>query len=308
MSSVIRDWEEVEIAEQSLWAAIPSFFRCTTAPVLTFRRLGDPELMQAIHTRFQPRPTDVHIVTYPKAGTSWIQEIAWLVNHDADLEAARSTPSSQRTVYIELAVPGVDKLTQLDAAADPRHVKWHHSAWLLPAEVVREGKVIYLMRNPKDTVVSWYHFQRMNKLYAFQGTFDEFFELFLAHQVPYGSYWENVLSWWAVRQQPNVLFLTYEDLHQDLHGEVGKVANFLGRSLTPEQVNRIVEHSSFEQMRANPMTNASQMPKIEGESDFMRKGKVGDWKNYFSAEQDVRMNAWIKQHLGDIQIPMLFET
>jgi sulfotransferase len=49
----------------------------------------------------------------------------------------------------------------------------------LPERVVNEGKIIYLLRNPKDTVVSWYHFQRMNVLYGFTGSFDEFFELFL---------------------------------------------------------------------------------------------------------------------------------
>ena len=68
-------------------------------------------------------------------------------------------PSSQRTVYIELDLPGADKLTQLEAATGPRHIKWHHSAKLLPRRVLEEGRIIYLMRNPKDVVVSWYHFQ-----------------------------------------------------------------------------------------------------------------------------------------------------
>ena len=54
----------------------------------------------------------------------------------------------------------------LDAAASPRHIKWHHPAWLLPPAVVSSGRVIYLYRNPKDTVVSWYHFQRLNPLYG----------------------------------------------------------------------------------------------------------------------------------------------
>merc|ERR1719487_907546 len=124
--------------------------------------------MRDIHARFEPRADDVHVVTYPKAGTSWIQEIAWLVNHGADFEAANSRPSGERTVYIELAVKGRDKLAELASKVGPRHIKWHHPAWLLPTEVVHEAKVIYLMRNPKDTVVSWYHFQRMNKLYEFQ--------------------------------------------------------------------------------------------------------------------------------------------
>merc|ERR1712232_1292222 len=138
-----------------------------------------------------------------------------------------------------------------------------------------------------------------NALYAFKGTFDQFFDLFLQHKIPYGSYWDNVHSWWALRHQPNVLFMTYEDLHSDLGSQVWKVSQFLGARLSSYQTAAIVEHTSFDQMRANPMTNAATMPKIKGEGEFMRKGKVGDWKNYFSAEQNERMEAWITEHLKD---------
>ena len=156
-------WSELVLPSQALWGGIPSYYRHPTLPILTFRTaagagLGDPLTMAAVASRFEPRPSDVHIVTYPKAGTSWIQEVAWLVNHDADFERSTRVPSSQRTVYIE-ADFGADKLTQLEAATGPRHIKWHHSSDLLPRRVVEEGRIIYLMRNPKDVVVSWYHFQ-----------------------------------------------------------------------------------------------------------------------------------------------------
>ena len=162
-------WEEgIVFPKQHLWKGIASYSRTpgppgACGPVLAFRSekagLGDPVTMAAITARFRPRPTDLHVVTYPKArashhsgpslgslpphtrfrvlcptwlpclldadwclrsdvmpgsclqaGTSWIQEVAWLVNHGADLEGSRSTPSGQRTVYIELSRPGVDKL------------------------------------------------------------------------------------------------------------------------------------------------------------------------------------------------------
>jgi len=179
---------------------------------------------------------------------------------------------------------------------------------MLPDGVLQEGKVIYLMRNPKDTVVSWYHFQRMNKLYQFQGDFDDFFDLFLTHKTPYGSYWENVHSWWAHGDRDNVLLLTYEALHEDLEREVRKVADFLGRRLSDEQIVAIANHANFEQMKANPMTSASSMPKVQGETDFMRKGKVGDWKNYLSAAQDARMNAWIAEYNKEYDLPLQFDV
>ena len=230
-------WSHVVLPSQALWSAIPSYYRHRRLPILSFRSvqagLGDPAIMDAIAARFEPRPSDVHIITYPKAGTSWIQEVAWLVNHDADFQGSSSIPSSQRTVYVELDLPGVDKLARLETATGPRHVKWHHSADLIPRRVAEEGRIIYLMRNPKDLVVSWYHFQRMNKLYAFTGTFDEFFEHFLRGDVAYGSYWHNVLSWWARRAHPNVLFLTYEEMHLDLPDGKQQLGDCLPSSISP---------------------------------------------------------------------------
>jgi len=185
--------------------------------------------------------------------------------------------------------------------------RWHHAAWLLPPAVTQHSKIIYLYRNPKDTAVSWFHFQRMNKLYQFQGDFATFLDLFLAHDVPYGSWCENIRSWWALRNQPNVLLLSYEDLHTDLPAAVEKVAAFLGRALTPAQVQTVVGHCGFDAMRANPMTNASHMARVEGETEFLRKGQVGDWKNYFSPEQDARIDEWVNEHLGELGIPFVYE-
>ena len=310
----VQSWTSVTLPEQALWTGIPSYQRHRQLPVLTFATktagLGDSATLAEIARRYEPRPTDVHIVTYPKAGTSWIQEVAWLVNHNADIAQSNALPSSQRTIYIELRTSKMDRLAQLHEhpAASPRHIKWHHCSQLLPRRVVDEGKIIYLMRNPKDTVVSWYHFQRMNALYGFTGTFDDFFELFLRGDVAYGSYWHNVLSWWRMRHRANVLFLTYEEMHADLSAVVRKVAAFLGKELTAAQVATVAEHCQFGQMRRNPTTNAAQMPKVAGEADFMRKGQVGDWRNYLSEEQNRRMDAWVAEHVGDHErLPLVYQ-
>ena len=78
----------------------------------------------------------------------------------------------------------------------------------------------------------------------------------------YGSYWENLRSWWVLRDQPNVLILSYEEMQADLAAVVGKVATFLEVVLTAEQVAAIAGHCSLDSMRSNPMTNASSMPAI----------------------------------------------
>mmetsp|Transcript_76188 Transcript_76188/g.153048 ORF Transcript_76188/g.153048 Transcript_76188/m.153048 type:complete len:338 (-) Transcript_76188:203-1216(-) len=306
-----ESWTSFTLPEQALWTGIQSYQRHPTLPVLTFATesagLGDPATLAEIAHRYVPRPTDVHIVTYPKAGTSWIQEVVWLVNHEADIPTSKKVPSSERTVYIELRTPRTDKLSHLAVLASPRHIKWHHSSPLLPKLVVDKGRVIYLLRNPKDTVVSWYYFQRMNALYGFTGDFDAFFELFLRGDVAYGCYWHNVLSWWRLRHRANVLLLTYEEMHADLPAVVLQVAAFLGKDLTAMQVAAIAEHCQFQRMKRNPATNAALMPKVAGETDFMRKGQVGDWRNHLSEEQSRRMDAWIDENVGDERLPLVYD-
>eukprot|EP00092_Neocalanus_flemingeri_P039868 GFUD01043423.1.p1 GENE.GFUD01043423.1~~GFUD01043423.1.p1 ORF type:complete len:322 (+),score=76.56 GFUD01043423.1:113-1078(+) len=306
-------WDCVTLPEQQLWSSVPFFHRCrspTGSQILSLTNIGGPAILQAIHRHFHHRDSDVHVVTYPKAGTSWLQEIVWLVNHQADVEQSSLTPSGQRTVYIELIHKDGgedDRVKSLENMASPRHVKWHHPAWLLPKKVTESGKIIYLYRNPKDTAVSWFHFQRMNKLYGFTGTFEEFLPLFMEDKVPYGSYWENLHSWWKLKDQENVLILTYESLQVDIEQGIRKIANFLEKDISDEQIGIIRRHTSFASMKANPMTNGSKIPKIEGESDFLRKGKVGDWKNYFSSEQNEKMENWIENNNQDNKIPMVFE-
>ena len=73
---------------------------------------------------------------------------------------------------------------------------------------------------------------------------------------------------------PNVLVLSYEAMHADLQSVTHQVARFLNKELTDAQVESIVQHCSLDAMRSNPMTNASAMPAIAGEGQFLRKGQV----------------------------------
>lgn len=78
-------------------------------------------------------------------------------------------------------------------------------------------------------------------------------------------------------------------------------ARFLGKTLTPEQVTELAEHLSFKNMKVNPFVNqecvVENLRKIHGRthnSQFMRKGKVGSWKEELSPETVAKMDAWIE--------------
>ena len=67
---------------------------------------------------------------------------------------------------------------------------------------------------------------------------------------------------------------------------IQRVASFLDKQLTEEQIDTIVEYTQFKNMKVNPMVNKSDRPFLDmSKVQFFRKGEVGDWLNYFSDEQ-----------------------
>ena len=76
---------------------------------------------------------------------------------------------------------------------------------------------------------------------------------------------------------------------QDSPGAIQKIAKFIGKELPPEIVERIANQTSFNAMKKDEKVNYSWINGIKG--DFIRKGEVGDWKNYFTEEQNKRLDS-----------------
>ncbi|KXJ05332.1 sulfotransferase 1C2A, partial [Exaiptasia diaphana] len=111
----------------------------------------------------------------------------------------------------------------------------------------------------------------------------------------YGSWIDHVLGWWAHRDDDNVLFLKYEDMKKDLPCAVQQIAKFLGKDLSPEMIQRIADQTTFTAMSDGKGRFYDNEPdylklKTPGATKFLRKGEVGDWKNYFTDEQNRRFD------------------
>ncbi|KAH7962868.1 hypothetical protein HPB52_018403 [Rhipicephalus sanguineus] len=99
------------------------------------------------------------------------------------------------------------------------------------------AKYIYVTRNPYDCCVSYYHHCKGLPWYRFtDGSFDDFVDAFVRGKATYGDYFDHLLSWYDHRNDPNVLFLTYEDLKKDAPVSVLKIADFLGAREYGEQL------------------------------------------------------------------------
>lgn len=249
------------------------------------------DIWDQIHN-FQAREDDILIATFPKAGTTWTQEIVDLIMLNGDVERSMRAPCFVKVPFIDLnPKPMLSGVDAANAMKSPRLLKTHLPIQLVPPSFWEKNvKVIYVARNAKDCMVSYFHFQRMNKGLPDPGTWNEYFSTFLAENVAWGSWFDHVIGWWKVKDKHQILYVFYEDMIEDPRREIRKISTFLGKELTEEVVDAIQHHTSFDAMKDNPMTNCSVLPSSifdQSISPFIRKGKVGDWKNHFLVAQNI---------------------
>lgn len=258
---------------------------------------------------FRPDPSDLLIATYPKAGTTWTQEIVDLLLHNGDAEACKRAPTPVRSPFLEIFSPppipsGLDLLEKMDP---PRVIKTH-----LPFQLVPPGfwenkcKAIYVARNAKDNLVSYYYFDLMNQTQPEPGPFDGYIHKFMQGELSWGSWYDHVKGYWLEREKRNILYLFYEDMKENPRREVERIMRYLDLSVSDEVISQIVELTSFKNMKENPMANYSCVPSPvfdQSISPFMRKGEVGDWKNHFTPEQSKLFDEDYEKQMKDVNIP-----
>ncbi|ODM95898.1 Sulfotransferase family cytosolic 1B member 1, partial [Orchesella cincta] len=263
---------------------------------------------------FEVRDDDLWLVSFVKAGTTWTKEMAWLIGNDLDYERAKQF-AYMRFPYFEFdATWSVDMSTyKLERKNDangatpntmqivqnmksPRFIQ-SHLPWSMLPKQIRNGekkpKMIYVARNPKDVCVSFYHHRVLIEGYF--GSMDDHVEEFT-----------NDLEFWERKNDPNVLFITYEELKQDLSKVVDRATEFLGKPISDEDKQVLLNHLSFESMKSNPYVNNDEvtnlLTKVHGvarQSHFIRKGKVGSWKEELSEESQQKINEWFVKNKID---------
>ena len=201
---------------------------------------------------FEPRPTDVFVATYPKCGTTLMQQIVHGLRTGGDLDFE---DISAVVPWLELAFDlGIDPTTE--QRANPRAFKTHLDRGSLPLG----GRSIYVLRDPDAALVSFYHF--FSGWFFEPGAIDlERFALdFVLSRSGRGDYWEHLVSWWPARRDPQVLYLFYEDVVADLEACVRRVAAFidlaaeqdLDEAALEARIEIATRQSSMEFMRRHP--------------------------------------------------------
>lgn len=156
-------------------------------------------------------------------------------------------------------------------------------------------KIVYITRNPKDTLVSMWHF--FNKLrtpeegpYPLENTF----ESFCNGVFHFGPFFDHVLEYWneSLKMPQKILFLKYEELQRNPKEQVKRLASFLGKPFAEEkEAEELIWRCSLERLK-NLEVNKNGVDPWVGmpNSSFFRNGVVGDWKNTLTLEMGKRID------------------
>ncbi|XP_059215418.1 amine sulfotransferase-like [Centropristis striata] len=238
-------------------------------------------------------------------GTAWMQQILVQIMDAAHPDGTEDATNRARVPWLEERTAD-DPLRE---RPDPRMFGTHLPPDMLPQGVkAKRIKVVYVWRNPKDILVSLYHFAHSWVLLEPPQSFEDFFQQFLDGNVYMGSWFDHVREYQEARDQLDIHFVKYEDMLKDLRGEVVKLCAFLGKDLTNEAVDHVVETSIFKNMKTNPKANYKDLVDINRyKKETMRKGIAGDWKNHFTVAQNERFDYVFKEKMSNFPLTCVWE-
>lgn len=149
--------------------------------------------------------------------------------------------------------------------------------------------------------VSYYHLHRLFKTLDYRGTFDEFWEFFEQDKLQWCPFWEHINESWALRDDPNLLFLFYEDMQKNLTVSIEKIARFLGVNANEAEILKLAQHLDIRTFRQNSSVNSENLQELglvnETDQRFIRKGESGESTTMFSHELNQRADKWIQKNL-----------
>ncbi|NXN27389.1 ST3A1 sulfotransferase, partial [Nycticryphes semicollaris] len=265
-----------------------------------------PEYVASLED-FEIRDSDIFLVTYPKSGTVWTQNILSLILHEGHRNGTENMETMERIPWLEYNLQNMD-YTKLPL---PRVFASHLPYYLVPRDLRnKRGRVIYVSRNPKDVMVSYYHFSKYMNTLEDVPDFNLHMERFLAGKVVASSWLDHISGWYSHAEDFNILFLTYEDMKKDLRSAVLKICNFLDKKLSEEEVDSVVRQATFENMKKDPRANYENLPDdmvAKDKGSFLRKGTVGDWKNIMTVAQNERFDKVLKEKIKALPIKFIWD-
>lgn len=248
--------------------------------------------------RETPSASDVLLVSFPKSGSNWLRFLVLSM-------AIGGRRQSLSFPIVESMIPdleyGMNRLNfrKKSKLAWKSHQPFRAKAagpaekpgpcnmpnmesfqCLCPNCPTRWSRLVYLVRDGRSTLCSYYHMQ--TELGNFEGSFEAFLRSTRSH---YGVPWsEHVLSY---LDNPAVYLLQYEDLHKRPLETLRHLADWLwpeGPSVSDDDIRAALTVASFDSMRRSELSEGTPLfdkhypdARAVGGFKLVREGKVDGW-------------------------------
>ncbi|GAA0186006.1 transferase [Lithospermum erythrorhizon] len=248
---------------------------------------------------FRPLPSDVILASFPKTGTTWLKSLLFAIVNRGSLELLARNHPHELVPILEAQVYGSADIESCynttDSPGSRRIFSTHMAHQLLVRNLnSSECRVVYVTRNPKDTLVSMFHFVNKWKIAEKEALqIEDAVDKFCRGVFPCGPYYDHVLGYRqeSLNNPKKNLFTTYEDLKADPTTQVKKMAEFLGCPFGgkdgDKEVEEVIKSCSFEILRNYEVNKSENSPtwfEVPYNS-FFRKGEVGDHMNFLDDEK-----------------------
>tara|TARA_Y100001970_G_C14068074_1_gene767822 strand:- start:119 stop:976 length:858 start_codon:yes stop_codon:yes gene_type:complete len=232
---------------------------------------------------FRTFKDDLFICSYPKSGTLWVSLItAILLKKTNDINL----------LNIDNITPDIytNKESKFINAKRPRMFKTHESF------DPRFKRVIYVVRDPRDVIVSLYFFLikigKINKNYSKRKFVKEF--LNGTYDIDFGSWEQNIGSWFGGKKE-NIIFVRYEDLKKNYSKEIKRICVFLKIKPKKTLIKKVVNKTQFEtlQKQEEKYDLKWSVNSKKNNLKYFRSGKINQWKKFLSTgENKIIKNKW----------------
>mmetsp|Transcript_22078 Transcript_22078/g.28588 ORF Transcript_22078/g.28588 Transcript_22078/m.28588 type:complete len:337 (-) Transcript_22078:15-1025(-) len=187
-----------------------------------------------------PKINDIILVCAPKTGTTWLQQLCHQIRTKGHMEFQ---DIYQVSPWIQLAWD-LDQTIDTPQVAPPRIFKTHQRL----SAVNKGAKYLCTIRDPVDTLISWYNFLKAHGApVAVENSLDDFInnKEYVTENMRFGaSIWEYYVEFVKCCSLPNVYVLVFEDLVQNIETLIPKIAEFMGVKLSSAEINTVVKLSS----------------------------------------------------------------
>nr|XP_006819604.1 PREDICTED: estrogen sulfotransferase-like [Saccoglossus kowalevskii] len=124
----------------------------------------------------------------------------------------------------------------------------------------------------------------------------------------YGSWLDHAMGW-LDNVDDNILFITYEDTKKDPNKMFRKIVEFIGRPVSEDKFNKVIEASDFRNMKniGREKLSMARFFYDHKKAPFFRKGIVGDWKNHLSEEENDAFDRQFGQKLKARNLDYLYQ-